>query len=89
MTHLPASLKVLDLSGTPVTGNGLTRLDGLTDLIANRTQVSDASIGDLGQLPKLIRLELVGCAKVTSAGLTDLQKARRNLFIYGSSSARP
>jgi Leucine-rich repeat (LRR) protein len=80
-----ASLRFLDLTGTPVTDDGLAPLAGtsrMLRLLLSRTDIGDAGLAHLGAMSKLNDLRLEG-TRVTDAGLARLSglASLRNLWL--------
>jgi hypothetical protein len=73
------SLRVLDLSDTPVTDVGLLHLQGCVELETVwlwNTAITDSGLALLGRLPNVRQLGL-GNTRVTDAGLAALRDLRR------------
>ena len=72
------TLQTLSLSGPKVTDAGLKELAGLKTLQSLglvQTKVTDAGLKELAGLKSLQTLRLIATARVTDAGVAELQKA--------------
>lgn len=77
LAELP-HLRVLDLSRSAVTSDGMQReipkMTSLETLRMQRTSVDDAAIAAFASLPKIKRLFLTQCTQITDAGLQSIQE---------------
>lgn len=90
LSHLSgmAGLRLLDLTGTPVSDAGLLHLQGLDNLESLtlwHTNVTDAGLAIIGRVSSLVHLGL-GATAVTDAGLRHLRELTnlRSLQLWGT-----